>query len=73
MLKIDFKAETKVSDSWGVGFKKSKRLYGVIPEGDIKKMIKIFLESTNNPKEWIVSPSLLLSLDKVFRLSDPSE
>ena len=63
MLKIDFKEETKVSDNWGVGFKKSKGLYEVIPEGNIKKMIRIFLESTNNYKRmnsFSLSTSLLL-------------
>lgn len=51
MLKIDFKEEMNVIGSSGGGFKKSKEFRGIVPEGNIKKMIKIFLESTNSSKK----------------------
>lgn len=51
MLKIDFKEKMNVTDSSGRGFKKSKEFHEIIPEGNIKKMIKNFLESSNSSKE----------------------
>lgn len=42
MLKIDFKEEMDVPDTSRGGFKKSKELRGIIPEGNTKKWSRSF-------------------------------
>lgn len=71
MWKIDLKKEMNVPDSSGRVFKKEKELHGIRPERNIKNWSRSFQKALIIPKEWIVSPSLLLfSLSKFFKFSD---